>query len=211
MTAGGAGKGGRGLLGYGSLAEAQGEGWKERPTCMPGARLWAPPPAARCQRSPGPPMLSIMGEERPCRRAAAACCNRGRRPARQARLTQHMHAQLQGLGAGDAGGVQARQVSHLLLRPHLDHLARVGLAVPLEARVPHDVPAKPGRTGGQAGKALGAWPEVHVKGAGLREGCQRRGPPRLSRQHAAGPGQPAGKAMAGSPCRRASRQASVGQ
>jgi hypothetical protein len=52
-----------------------------------------------------------------------------------------MHAQLDGLGAADAAGVQARQIAHLLLRPHFDHLARVALVVAAEPRVPRNVPA----------------------------------------------------------------------
>ena len=55
---------------------------------------------------------------------------------------QHMHAQVHWLRAADAGRLQARQVSELLLSPQLDHLARVGLAVACaEAEVSLHIPA----------------------------------------------------------------------
>ena len=44
--------------------------------------------------------------------AAQQAAKRGPDPPRR---TQHVQAQLQRLGAQDAGGVQARQVAHLLL------------------------------------------------------------------------------------------------
>ena len=49
---------------------------------------------------------------------------------------------LQGARAGHACGGEARQVAHLLLCPHLDHLARVALGVARKARVPHHIPAR---------------------------------------------------------------------
>ncbi len=55
---------------------------------------------------------------------------------------EDMHAQVDGLGAADADRTHARQVPELLLRPHLDHLARVALAVRLEAEVPAHIPAQ---------------------------------------------------------------------
>lgn len=55
---------------------------------------------------------------------------------------KNMHAQVDGLWATDAGSMHARQIPELLLRPHLDHLARVALAVRLEAEVPAHIPAQ---------------------------------------------------------------------
>ena len=54
---------------------------------------------------------------------------------------EHMHAQMHGPRAADAGRLEAGQVPELLLRPQLHHLPRIALAVAgAEAEVPLHVP-----------------------------------------------------------------------